>query len=167
MDCQANSERTFDIGLPLADDRDVSSDRWPNRRREVRRAAKLACRVSARSDGKVIALWAVDLSPQGMLLLSDARLDPADRLLVSFHATEIPIWFDTEATVARVVEGRRAGDRGRALGIRFESLSAVSRLILRGHFNRLPPTAATREVPPGLVPPRIDYAAELRRILDA
>ncbi|MDP9152035.1 MAG: PilZ domain-containing protein [Myxococcota bacterium] len=163
MHWQASSDPTFDVAFPLAH---RSSHRSPNRRSEVRRAAKLACRVSARSDGRSVALWAVDLSPQGMLVLSDARVDPSERLLVSFHATDLPIWFDTEATVARVVEGRRAGDRGRALGIRFDSLSAVSRLILRGHFNRLPPAAAMRDVPPGLLSPRIDYAAEVRRILD-
>jgi len=31
---------------------------------------------------------------------------------VSFKATQLGLWFDSEARVARVIKGRRDGDRG-------------------------------------------------------
>jgi hypothetical protein len=82
-----------------------------------------------------------------MLLLSDERVEEGSEVVVSFQATELPIWFDTLACVTRVVEGRRPGDPGRALGLRFETLPAVSRLILRGHLKRMP-LAPPQRVPP-------------------
>jgi hypothetical protein len=106
----------------------------------------------------------VDLSPQGMLVLSDERIVEGAELVVSFQATELPIWFDTMATVSRIVEGRRPGDSGRALGIRFETLPAVSRLILRGHLRQLPVTRARREPPPPLTPRDPDYARIVKEI---
>ncbi len=122
----------------------------PNRRGEMRRAVRLACRVRRR-DGRLVGEQTADLSPQGMLVFSDERLEPGAEVMVSFRATELDIWFDTRATLRRVVEGRRPSDRGRALGLHFESLSAVSRLILRGHLSKAPPVVAQREPPPELM----------------
>ena len=129
----------------------------PNRRGEMRRALRLGCRVRRR-DGRLVADRTVDLSPQGMLVLSDERLEPGAQLVVSFQTTELPIWFDTCAKVTRVVEGRRPGDGGRALGVHFETLPAVSRLILRGFLRKHPTVPARRELPIDLVAPRTDYA---------
>jgi PilZ domain-containing protein len=106
----------------------------------------------------------LDLSPQGMLVLSDERLEWGTELVVSFQATELPIWFDTLASVTRVVEGRRPGDDGRAIGVHFETLPAVSRLILRGHLRRHPLTLARRERPVELLPADPDYAQIVREI---
>jgi hypothetical protein len=138
----------------------------PNRRREIRRCVRLGCRVVRRSDWRLMGDRTVDLSPQGMLLLSDEGIDHGDELLVSFQATELPIWFDTRGTVTRIVAGRRPGDRGRALGVRFDSLPSVSRLILRGHLRRLPVTMAQREPPPELIERRVDYASMVKDIFD-
>ncbi len=129
-----------------------------NRRGEMRRALRLGCRVRRR-DGRLVGDRTVDLSPQGLLLVSDEELEPGTELAVSFQAAEPVLWFDAKATVRRVVQGRRPGDGGRAIGLHFESLPAVSRLILRGHLRRSPPTAPQRDVPHELCPHRIDYAA--------
>ncbi|MGA3119475.1 MAG: PilZ domain-containing protein [Polyangiaceae bacterium] len=140
----------------------------PNRRAEIRRALRFGCRVR-RSDGqRLVGDRAVDLSPRGMLLLSDERLERETVLVVSFMATEFPIWFDTRAIVARVVEGRRTGDPGRAVGLRFESLPSVSQLILRGHLKKLDPTTPQRERPGSRVIHRLDpdYARIVKDILD-
>jgi hypothetical protein len=118
-------------------------------------------------DWRLIGNRVIDLSPQGMLLLSDERIEEGTSLVVSFQATELPIWFDTFAKVARVVQGRRPGDRGRAIGVHFETLPAVSRLILRGHLGRLPETRAAREIPLDIARARVDYASEVRRLLAA
>ncbi len=119
----------------------------PNRRREMRRSIRIACRVRRMDDWRLLGDRTVDLSPQGLLVLSDERIDDKTECVVSFQATELPIWFDACARVTRVVEGRRPGDRGRALGVHFETLPAVSRLILRGFLRRHPVVTAQREVP--------------------
>lgn len=121
----------------------------PNRRREMRRLIRLGCRVRRR-DGRLVGDRSVDLSPQGMLLLSDECLPCGAELVVSFQATELPLWFDTRATLRRVVEGRRPGDGGRAFGLHFDSLPPVSRLILRGHLRKSPLLVPQREPPPEL-----------------
>ena len=102
-----------------------------------------------------------------MLVLSNGNTDEGAELFVSFQATELAIWFDASATVTRIVEGRRRGDQGRALGLRFQSLPAVSRLILRGYLSKLPRSVALREPPPELdrQEERVDYADRVRRIL--
>lgn len=137
-----------------------------NRRGEMRRSMRLGCRVRRR-DGRLVGDRSVDLSPQGMLVLSDERLDYGMELLVSFQATELPLWFDTRATLCRVVEGRRPGDGGRALGLHFESLPAVSRLILRGHLRKAPQVQPQRELPVDMRPRAFafDYADAVRRIM--
>jgi hypothetical protein len=97
-------------------------------------------------------------------LLSDERAEEGMDLVVSFQATELPIWFDTCARVTRIVEGRRPGDSGRALGVHFETLPAVSRLILRGFLRKHPAAPPQRELPIDLTHPIIDYASEVRPI---
>jgi hypothetical protein len=126
----------------------------PNRRGEMRRSVRIGCRVRGH-DGRLVGDRTVDLSPQGLLLLSDED--------VTFQASEPLLWFETRATVRRVVEGRRPGDGGRAVGLHFGSLSAVSRLILRGHLRKLPQPPPHRTVPHELVPARVDYAGDVLR----
>ncbi len=125
----------------------------------VRRAVEVACCVVRFRDGKVIGRRAFDLSPHGMrVALSDADVEPGDLLHVTFQATDIRKWFYTDARAARVLHGRRERERGRSLGIQFEGLDAVSRLILRGALRRVPPPLPQREQ-------RIDYAATVGRLL--
>jgi hypothetical protein len=81
-------------------------------------------------------------------------------------ATNLGIWFDTMAKVSRVVEGRRDGDGGRAVGVRFITLPAVSRLILRGSLRKVPPPLPKRpRVRIDVVrEPPVDYARIIREI---
>jgi c-di-GMP-binding flagellar brake protein YcgR len=128
-----------------------------NDRREVRRSVRLACRVVREDDFKLIGARALDVSPGGMLVMciGDAKL--GDSCIVSFKATELGIWFDMEAVVARVIRGKRAKDRGRCVGLRFTKIDPVQRLILRGHLRRSAPPVPHRA-------PRIDYAGTIRKI---
>ena len=141
-----------------------------NRRHEIRRSVRLGCRVRRIEDWRLLGDRTVDLSPEGMLVLSDERVDEGAGLVVSFQATMLPIWFDTCATVTRIVEGRRPSDEGRALGVHFDTLPHVSRLILRGYLCHLPPIHAARELPPDFVHAHatddVDYAAAVGRILE-
>jgi len=136
----------------------------PNRRREIRRSATYGCRVRRLDTTRLVGDRTLDLSPQGMLVMSDEGLLEGTELLVSFMATELPIWFDTQATITRIVQGRRPGDVGRAFGLRFDSLPAVSRLILRGHLRKLPLAPPQREPPPVLVRRAPDYARIVKDI---
>jgi hypothetical protein len=80
-----------------------------------------------------------------------------EKMLVSFQATQLGLWFDTQAEVTRIIRGRRPEDEGRAFGMKFTNMDHVSRLILRGHLRRVPPPLPQR-------PTRVDYAATIRQI---
>jgi hypothetical protein len=131
-----------------------------NDRREIRRALRLHCRVVVPYGKAIIADTSYDLSPEGMLVRAIEPLSVGDEVEVAFRATDLGIWFDTEAHIARIVHGRRPGDHGKCYGLRFDSLSAVQRLILRGHYRRVPPPLPKRVQ-------RIDYAATVGKIISA
>ena len=128
-----------------------------NERREVRRAVGLSCSVVRERDFRLIADSAVDVSPDGMLVATEHELEVGESLIVSFEATQLGLWFDSEAQVARLVKGRRDGDRGAAIGLSFSSLDRVKRLILRGHLRRVPPPLPRRTQ-------RIDWSATIRSL---
>jgi hypothetical protein len=137
-----------------------------NRRGEIRRSVYMGCRVRRMTGRGLVGDRSLDLSAQGMFLLSDENLEPGTELFVSFQATDLPIWFDTRATVARLIAGRRLGDDGRGFGLRFRTLPAVSRLILRGHLRKAPRAAPQRW--PVAMPNKKDpdYAQLVRDIME-
>lgn len=126
-------------------------------RQAIRRAVQIPCQVVRERDFKLIGARTLDLSPEGMLVKSEADVRPDEKLIVSFKLTAFNLWFDTEAVVARVVAGRRPGDRGRCLGVSFRGLDAIARHILRGNLRKVPPPVPRRER-------RLDYAATVRHI---
>lgn len=132
-----------------------------NERREVRRAVPMTCQVVRERDFSLVSERTLDVSPDGMLVASDletaAALEPGETVFVTFRATALDLWFDTEATVVRVERGRRAGDRGPGVALRFGSLPRVKRLILRGSLRRVPPPVPRRAQ-------RIDFSATVRSI---
>ncbi len=128
-----------------------------NDRREVRRAISLPCQIVRERDFRLVAEPALDVSPDGMLLSTEVELEPGENVFVSFRATELGLWFDSEAKVARVIRGRRPGDKGRAVGIRFETMSRVKRFILRNHLRKVPPPIPRRNQ-------RIDWTATVMEI---
>ena len=115
-----------------------------NDRREVRRAISLPCQIVRESDFRLVAEAALDVSPDGMLIKTEIDLKPGENVFVSFRATELGIWFDSEARVARVIQGRRPGDKGKAVGINFSTMSRVKRFILRNHLRKIPPPVPRR-----------------------
>lgn len=127
-----------------------------NERREIRRAVNLACQVVRERDFRRVADRAFDVSPDGMLVASESDLQIGDKVIVTFRATGLDLWFDSEAEVARVEAGRRTGDRGRAVGLRFSSMNPVKRLILRTALRRVPPPLPRRAQ-------RIDWARSVAR----
>lgn len=128
-----------------------------NDRREVRRAISVPCQIVRERDFRLVAETALDVSPDGMLIKTEIDLEPGENVFVSFRATELGIWFDSEARVARVIQGRRPGDKGRAVGISFSTMSRVKRFILRNHLRKVPPPLPRRAQ-------RIDWSATVMEI---
>jgi hypothetical protein len=94
-----------------------------------------------------------------MLAVVSDPVPVGESVIVSFRATDLGLWFDTDAKVTRVLKGRRPGDpKGVAVGLEFGSLEAVSRLILRGYLRHFRPPLPKRDL-------QIDYAATVRRIM--
>jgi len=128
-----------------------------SQRRSIRRSVRLECEVVREHDWKRVASRIVDLSPDGMLVLADARVLTGEEVIVSFRMPKTTVWFDSIATVARVIHGRRPGDFGPCLGIQFDDAEEVSRTVLGWDLRSLPPPLPRRAV-------RLDYAAMVASI---
>jgi hypothetical protein len=100
-----------------------------SQRRAIRRATTVECQVVREHDFKLIGRWGLDVS-------------------------RTCGWLDCEATVARVVHGRRPSDRARGLGLQFHSLGSDTKRALDVAMRRIPPPLPAREK-------RIDYAATI------
>lgn len=127
-------------------------------RRAIRRAIQIPCTLIRSRDLKVVGTQSLDLSQDGMLVGALDEVSEGEGMLVSFTFTRFAIPFHVEGQAARVLRGRRAKDRMPAIAMSFESLDAVSRLILRGHLRKIPPVLPARAR-------RIDYAATVARLL--
>jgi c-di-GMP-binding flagellar brake protein YcgR len=126
-------------------------------RRTFRHAVRVQCQVVRERDFKLLGEETLDMSTGGMLVMTHERVLTGEDVIVSFAAPGLRTWFDAEATIARVVHGRRGTDTARALGIRFSRLDRVSKTYLKEGLHRFPPILQARE-------PRIDYAESVMRI---
>jgi len=126
-----------------------------SQRRAVRRTVRLDCQVVRERDFKLLGDWALDLSTDGIFVLSKTPVLTGEEVLVTFKVPRTGLFVDAQATVARVVHGRRPTDRHRrALGIAFASIDDDARMALRTQLRGLPPPLPARA-------PRIDYAASI------
>lgn len=128
-----------------------------SQRKTVRRAVGTVCQAVVEDGFRWLGDRALDLSPEGMLLETRDEPPIGAEVIVTFRAPGTRCWIDAEATVARVVRGRRRGDRTRAIGLRFRHLDAVSQAILSGALAGHPPPVPGRFV-------RKDYARTVRTI---
>jgi hypothetical protein len=113
-------------------------------RAAFRREVLLRCQIVRERDFKLVADLALDLSPEGMLVSTHERMLTGEELLVSFRGPRSEQWFDCQAKVARVVHGRRPGDRGRCLGLHFEGLDEDRKAALGRLLRGLPPAEPAR-----------------------
>jgi hypothetical protein len=126
-----------------------------SQRRTMRRAIRVDCQVVRERDFRLLGDWALDLSPDGMLVLTRDVVLTGEEVIVSFPVPRTRVIVDAVATVARVVHGRRPTDRHRrALGIAFESIEPEHRRLLRASLRDIPPPVPSRT-------PRVDYAASV------
>ncbi|MBX3204190.1 MAG: PilZ domain-containing protein [Labilithrix sp.] len=138
-----------------------------SRRGSPRREVVLPCQAVREHDFRLIADRTLDISIEGLLLPLRTRVLTGETLIVSFA---IPgMWIDAEATVARVVHGRRPGDDGLAVGVIFDHLAPSARAALAGflHGRRSPlprrgPLARLRR---GEAAPRLADETAMQNIL--
>jgi hypothetical protein len=97
------------------------------------------CEVVRTRDFRLVGTRVLDLSAKGMLLEADLPILTGEELLVTFKTPGTDRWYDCEATVARVLHGRRRGDACRALGIAFDGIDPFSELLLCEHLRDAPP----------------------------
>lgn len=128
-----------------------------SQRETVRRAVGTVCQAVVEEGFSLIGERALDLSLDGMLLASDREPEVGTDVIVAFRAPGTGIWLDAEATVVRIVRGRRRSDPARGIGLRFRRLDSVSRAILDGSLAGRPPPVPARLV-------RKDYARTVRTI---
>jgi hypothetical protein len=123
-----------------------------SQRRSVRRAVRLECEVVREHDFKRIATRAVDLSPDGMLVLADMDVLTGEDVIVTFKTPKSDLWFDATGTVARIVHGRRPGDFGPCIGVQFDDADLLSKALLSRNLCGVRPPVPRRKA-------RLDYAA--------
>ena len=111
--------------------------------RATRHSVRLECQVVRERDFRLIADRIVNLSETGLMV---SPADPAltgERLIVSFRIPHSGQWVDAEATVARVVHGRRPGEHTRGLALELENVEEIPKMVLGRALCRCPPA------PPG------------------
>jgi len=112
--------------------------------RAVRHSVRLECQVVRERDFRLVADRIVNLSATGLVV---SPADPAltgERLIVSFRIPHSGQWVDAEATVARVVHGRRPGEHTRALALELENVEEIPQLLLGRALRRCPPAPPSR-----------------------
>lgn len=107
--------------------------------RPRRHAVRLTCQVVRERDFKLVADQISDLSEAGMLVIPKSRVLTGEKVLVSFMAPFSRYWIDAEATIARVVHGRRATDYRPAFALCFDAIDEVSRALIRKNLAGSPP----------------------------
>jgi hypothetical protein len=126
------------------------------RRTALRHSVRIKCQVVRERGFCLVADEIVDLSPWGM------RVGPADpvltgeKLIATFRLPWSEHWIDVEATVARVVHGRRPGESMRSLGLVFDQIPGFSQFLLE---------RALRSVP--IVPPGARSGRRVLRLMPA
>ena len=106
-------------------------------RARLRRTVETRCEVVRARDYSLVGTRVVDLSTRGMLLQTDSPVMTGEELLVLFRGPSGD-WYDCDATVARVLHGRRRRDERRAIGIAFEPLDPWRDILLCDSLKHAP-----------------------------
>ena len=107
-------------------------------RRSSRHSVQIACQVVRERDFRLVADRIVDLSDSGLRVMPADPVLTGERLLVSFKLPRSRVWVDVEATVTRVVHGRRPGEHTRGLGLEFDQLEMFPRFMLKQLLKKAP-----------------------------
>jgi PilZ domain len=106
-------------------------------RARLRRSVETRCEVVRARDYSLVGTHVVDLSTRGMLLETEAPVMTGEELLVLFRGPSGD-WYDRDATVARVLHGRRRRDERRAIGVAFAPLDPWRDILLCDSLKHAP-----------------------------
>jgi hypothetical protein len=120
-------------------------------RRAFRRYVRLDCQVVREHDFKLVGELALDLSEIGILVATRERILTGEDVVVCFKPPSSNRFVDALGHVARVVHGRRPGDRGRCLGIELYGMDDADREHLWQCLRGLPAPEALRDPARGIV----------------
>lgn len=121
-------------------------------RASFRRAVRLDCQVVREIDFRLVGDVVLDLSTKGMLVRARERVLTGEEVVVAFRPPRSSEWFDAQGVVARVLHGRRPGDRGLCFGVEFYGLSRDDELFLFEHLRGMRAPDAQRPPRPLVVP---------------
>lgn len=117
-------------------------------RSSFRRYVRVPCQVVREHDFKLVADLGLDLSTSGMRVRGLTRVLSGEEVVVSFKPPRSNTYVDLDAVVARVLHGRRPGDRGLAFGLEFKDLTKDVHELLFEHLKGLSPAEALRPLRP-------------------
>src|SRR6266700_4034522 len=102
--------------------------RWivNNRRKARRHVVQIPCQVVRERDFRLIGDCIVDVSSNGVLVTPADPVLTGERVFASFRLPGSSFWIDVEATVARVVHGRRPSEHSRAIALEFDPLPGLT-----------------------------------------
>jgi len=120
-------------------------------RRAFRRYVRIDCQVVREHDFRVVGDLALDLSERGMLVRTREPVLTGEDVVVCFKPPRSNRFVDALGHVARVVHGRRPGDRGRCLGIELYAMDADDRRHLWESLRGLPAPEPLRDPMHGIV----------------
>ena len=109
--------------------------------RPARHRIRIPCQVVRLRDFKLVADSIENLSLGGILVGPSDPVLTGEQVYVSFELPCSGEWIDTDATVARVIHGRREGDHTRQLGVKFEGLRPLARDAVREQIRRCAPVS--------------------------
>jgi hypothetical protein len=116
-------------------------------RRPSRHAIKLGCQIVRERDFKLVSDELIELSERGALVVPKVPIITGDSLIVTFMAPFTRTFVDAEATVARIVHGRRIGDTGPLAGISIDGMDEACRALIKSQLTFLPVAAPRRRIP--------------------
>lgn len=117
-------------------------------RSSFRRYVRVPCQVVREHDFKLVADLGLDLSTTGMRVRGLTPVLSGEEVVVSFKPPRSNEYLDLSATVARVLHGKRPGDRGLAFGIEFADMPEDALKLLFEHLKGLGPAEAMRPLRP-------------------
>lgn len=104
----------------------------------------LECRVLAESGDRFFEGPTLDVSTEGLRILSEAMVEIGEPVVISLRLPRQATYIDAQARVARIEHGVRDGDPGRAIAFEFTAMDQADRYRLYYSTQALPPPMPRR-----------------------
>jgi hypothetical protein len=107
--------------------------------RSPRHVLRAPCQIVRLRDFRLISDRVENFSARGLLVSPAEAVLTGEPVLVSLQFQETGEWLDAEATITRVVHGRRPGEWARRLGLEFDDLDPRAKRLLERKLRSTPP----------------------------